>query len=423
MSPSEFSNLQACTRVTRLMVIVSSSSARRPSCRPPSRLEDTASRVRIGPSVWASLSTFTGWSISGDVIIDLSLFRDIGIELPSTTPTADALPYTSLRDRPIIGTSNIPQPPLQARPSDTKRRKASEAFADDHDVALPPNKFISSRQLLCEEAHEISSMFLDGRMTFPDTEYGTVQTPAEAVIAVPKNGDERPAVRRRVHSPSPSSLPHSLVGVPAGGCDPSSASASSDPLHTDEIPTEASVPSIPTLGGTSVIFNPSADALLERGLASWEGLFAPRPSLPSPPTGTTLRPLTAGDPFAYAFEESLHGGPAPSYSVSRVSSSYTTPFSFPSTSDYRSSISGSSSASAYGGLPANSSLSSDEVSLSTASVPYVYVTFGAGMGQKDVDIYMAEHPIPAQSAMGTASAIPYYVPLYVPKPTSIFDNT
>ena len=36
------------------------------------------------------------------------------------------------------------------------------------------------------------------------------------------------------------------------------------------------------------------------------------------------------------------------------------------------------------------------------------------MGQKDVDNYMAEHPIPAQSAMGTASAIPYYIPLYVP---------
>jgi hypothetical protein len=164
-----------------------------------------------------------------------------------------------------------------------------------------------------------------------------------------------------------------------------------------------------TLGGTSVLYNPSGSPLPAPGFASWEdSLLAP--ILP-PPTGDILRPLTASDPFAYAFEESLHGGPAPSYSISRVSSSYTTPFSFPSTSDYRSSLSGSSSASAYGGLPANPTQSPDEVSLSTASVPYVYVTFGAGMGQKDVDNYMAEHPIPAQSAMGTASAIPYYVPL------------
>ena len=263
-------------------------------------------------------------------------------------------------------------------------------------------------------------MFLDGRMTFPETENRKAQTPAEAVIATPKHGDERPAVRRRVHSPSPSSLPLSSVGVPADGFDPSSASASSDLLHTDEISTTVSVPAIPTLSGTSFMFNPSADPLLERGPASWEGPFAP---LPSPPISATLRPLTAGDPFAYAFEESLHGGPAPSYSVSRISSSYTTPFSFPSTSDYRSSMSGSSSASAYGGLPANPTLSSEEVSLSTASVPYVYVTFGAGMGQKDVDNYMAEHPIPAQSVMGTASAIPYYIPLYVPKQTKTFHNT
>jgi len=407
MSPSEFSNLQTFAWVGSLMVIVSSNSARRLNSRPPSRPEDTASPVRIVHSAGlrrSPLSTFTGWSISGDVIIDLSLFRDIGIELPSTTPTTDALPYTSLRDRPITGTSKIPQPPVQAKPSDTKRRKASEAFADDHDVAPPPDKFVSSRQLLREEEHEVSAMFLDGRMTFPEGENRTAQTPVEAVIATSNTVDERPAVRRRVHSPSPPPLPHSSVRVPPDVVDP--LNASSALLHTAERPTAPSEPAISTLSSTPVIFSPSADPLLERGSAGWEG--SPFEPLPTPPSGATLRPLTASDPFAYAFEEGLHGGPAPSYSVSRISSSYTTPFSFPSTSDYQPSISGSSAASAY---PANPTMSSDEISLSTASVPHVYVTFGAGMGQKDVDKYMAEHPIPAQSAMGTASAIPYYVPL------------
>jgi hypothetical protein len=246
-------------------------------------------------------------------------------------------------------------------------------------------------------------MFLDGRMTFPETENRMAQTPAEVVIATPKNGDERPAVRKRVHSPSPPSFSQS---VPADRFDPSSASASSAPLHTAEMHTTVSGPAIPTISSTSF---PLCYPVLERGSAGCEdNLFAP---IPLPPTGATLRPLIASDPFAYAFPESLHSGPAPSYSVSREPSSYTTPFSFPSTSDYRLSISGSSAASAYGALPANTTMSPDEVSLSTASVPYVYVTFGAGMGQKDVDNYMAEHPIPAQSAMGTASTIPYYVPL------------
>ena len=337
------------------------------------------------------------------MIIDLSLIRDIGLELPSTS-TNDALPYTSLRDRPIASTPTVPQPPVQAKPSDTKRRKASEAFADDGNVPLPLNKFVSGRRLLREEESEVSSMFLDGRMSFPESKNTTAQTPAEAVIATPKNGDEPPAARKRVHSPSPPSPPQSSVTVPVAEIDPSSglASASSALLRTAEIPTAVSELAIPTLSSASVISVPSLDPVLERESAGWEGnLFTPPPP---PPTGATLRPLTASDPFAYAFEESLNGGPAPSYSVSRVSSSYTTPFSFPSTS-------GSSAASAYGGLPANSIAPSDDVSLFTASVPYVYVTFGAGMGQKDVDKYMAEHPIPAQSAMGTASAIPYYVPL------------
>ena len=245
-------------------------------------------------------------------------------------------------------------------------------------------------------------------MSFPE-ETGMAQTPAEAAIATPKNGDERPAVRRRVHSPSPPSLRHS-TGVPADAIDPSPglASARSAPPHTAELPTVVSEPAPPAFGNTTVISTPPTGHLLDRGSASWAGsLFAPLPSIP---TGAPLRPLTASDPFAYAFEESLHGGPAPSYSVSRISSSYTTPFSFPSTSDYRHSI-GPSAPSAYGGLPANPTVPPSEASLSTASVPYVYVTFGAGLGQKDVDNYMAEHPIPGQSVIGTASTIPYYVPL------------
>jgi len=240
-------------------------------------------------------------------------------------------------------------------------------------------------------------------MIFPETENGT------AVIATPKNGDERPAVRRRVHSPSPLSLPYSSSGVPADGIDPLSgpASVSSAPLHTVGIPTTVSGPAISAFNNTSVVPIPSTDGQLER-----EGnLCAPLPPLPPLPTGATLRPLTANDPFAYAFEESLHGAPPPIYSVSRVWPSYAAPFSFPSTSHHQSPICGLSAALAYGGLPANPTVSPSEVSLATASVPYVYVAFGAGMGQKHVDNYMAEHPIPAQSAMGTASAIPYYVPL------------
>ena len=46
--------------------------------------------------------------------------------------------------------------------------------------------------------------------------------------------------------------------------------------------------------------------------------------------------------------------------------------------------------------------------------PHVYVTFGAGMLQKEIDLYTADNPVEAmQAANGTAGLIPYHVPTYV----------
>lgn len=44
---------------------------------------------------------------------------------------------------------------------------------------------------------------------------------------------------------------------------------------------------------------------------------------------------------------------------------------------------------------------------------HAFVTFGAGMRQKQIDIYTAENQIPAKSLSGTPCGIPYHVPLYV----------
>ena len=46
--------------------------------------------------------------------------------------------------------------------------------------------------------------------------------------------------------------------------------------------------------------------------------------------------------------------------------------------------------------------------------PHVYVTFGAGMLQKEIDIHTADNPVEAkESAAGTTELIPYHVPTYV----------
>lgn len=45
--------------------------------------------------------------------------------------------------------------------------------------------------------------------------------------------------------------------------------------------------------------------------------------------------------------------------------------------------------------------------------PHAYVTFGAGMRQKEVDQFCAANPLEAQSLAGGRSAVPYHIPLLV----------
>jgi hypothetical protein len=45
--------------------------------------------------------------------------------------------------------------------------------------------------------------------------------------------------------------------------------------------------------------------------------------------------------------------------------------------------------------------------------PNAYVTFGAGMRQKEIDTYTANHQLEARSLAGPNTTIPYHVPLYV----------
>jgi hypothetical protein len=45
--------------------------------------------------------------------------------------------------------------------------------------------------------------------------------------------------------------------------------------------------------------------------------------------------------------------------------------------------------------------------------PNVYVTFGAGMRQKEIDTFTANHQLEARSLAGPNTTIPYHVPLYV----------
>lgn len=45
--------------------------------------------------------------------------------------------------------------------------------------------------------------------------------------------------------------------------------------------------------------------------------------------------------------------------------------------------------------------------------PHAFVTIGAGVKQRDIDMYSAENPLPAIDLNGNVGRIPYHIPLYV----------
>jgi hypothetical protein len=49
--------------------------------------------------------------------------------------------------------------------------------------------------------------------------------------------------------------------------------------------------------------------------------------------------------------------------------------------------------------------------LATPEHPHAYVAFGAGMRQREVDMFTAAHPLPALRADGKEARVPYHVPL------------
>lgn len=66
----------------------------------------------------------------------------------------------------------------------------------------------------------------------------------------------------------------------------------------------------------------------------------------------------------------------------------------------------------FGGMSAPFSLDSMNVLAPPVPIhPHVLVTFGAGMTQRQVDIFSNEHPLHAKSQSGTSGTIPYHVPL------------
>ncbi|KAG6878286.1 hypothetical protein C0992_008293 [Termitomyces sp. T32_za158] len=117
---------------------------------------------------------------------------------------------------------------------------------------------------------------------------------------------------------------------------------------------------------------------------------------PSPGSGMDFSrpsvPLRASDPFGYLKKDNPTCAP-----LSVTQSSY------PSLSMHRSWTPGPT---VFGNHP----LPPGQLALAEPVHPHAYVTFGAGMRQKEIDTYTAKHKLEARYANGVGEGVPYHVP-------------
>ncbi|KAJ7496613.1 hypothetical protein FB451DRAFT_199307 [Mycena latifolia] len=120
---------------------------------------------------------------------------------------------------------------------------------------------------------------------------------------------------------------------------------------------------------------------------------------PEPPSSGTNRPGFGGDPFGYLNAPTNFPPPAPP----SVAQSPYNPVAGPDPWGPRS-----------GTLIANSNLPPVPLDLVPSHpepiYPNAYVTFGAGLRQKEVDTFTANHQLEARSLRGPNATIPYHVP-------------
>ncbi|KAJ7655549.1 hypothetical protein DFH06DRAFT_1269550 [Mycena polygramma] len=123
---------------------------------------------------------------------------------------------------------------------------------------------------------------------------------------------------------------------------------------------------------------------------------SPAPS--SPPGNGGSRPVVGGDPFGYLNAATNFPAPIPA----SVAQSAYNPRAGPDPWGPRS-----------GTLIANSNLPPVPLNLESQAEPIypnAYVTFGAGMRQKEIDVFTASHQLEARSLSGPNTTVPYHVP-------------
>lgn len=395
----------------------------------------------LSPSVRAGGYGIAGWCVAGDVIIDMSLIKDIDIEapIPISEDEGGGTTYTKLIDMPAPGSKGkgrvgatvkvratgdgpisrpaqgadrppIPGPPpaivdhLAPRTGIPKRRRE-----DCDDSETPPGEGITpvivgglnvgiNAHL---HAYDAASRNVGAFFRGPALPEIPGETPREP-----------PLNRRRLHSPVAEGPPAPEVSAktPAlenrqlsGGSATSSGKVSTlgsgssresegtTGTTPDGSPGSENPPTVGTTASAAPLTTPTSDPFTY--LSQQQPISRPPIYGAGDPTG--FNPATPGAasatfPSAAIWQRPLGPGPSSSIWSSGVSASAASPFNTPNPF---------MASSPFPPTPGSFAMPMSHMMGMGGTPPaepihsHAYVTFGAGMRQKEVDLYTAEHPL------------------------------
>lgn len=313
----------------------------------------------LSPSVKAGGYGTAGWAIGGDIIIDVSKLVEVDIEIP--TPEGS---FTSLRDVASANSKGKKALESFAVPSRRSRRE-EDVNLRDYDAASeavasflrgPPFTMSPSNLGPSNGGFPISATDSPVALTFPTPTFvaeSNITPSAFGYLEVPK-------IQLSTSSSTTSDLGS------GGGYSSSPISASDSTRFT--------TPSL----------SPLVEAPVSHGLHVFE--VTDDSSSSNPPSNAS--------PFSYLDTQSnFPPAPVPTTLLPHYPQSFTSsgPWFTPG--------------SAFGQTLAAIPVQAEPI------YPHVYVTFGAGMRQKEIDTFTANHRIEARYLSGSGDGIPYHVPL------------
>lgn len=414
----------------------------------------------LSPSVRAGGYGIAGWSVAGDVIIDMSMMTDIEVEppIPTTDDVEDnddsttRIDWTPLKDMPPLGSKGKGRGAAPQMPSlgGTPALKAGKRRREDRSPSADPDEIGSSTgQGAFDDASPAVASFLSGpplpaesgeTPRQPPTNRQRVhspeRTPAAAVAPLPESGEQPTEARlempvfsestRQLSGESTSSdsssrqsgfgrgsqYSQSSFATSASSPEGSGKSGSAEPQEPFAYMSSGSLNVLPRppMYGTTNPLGPEGSSTahtltpgfgLPPAMANWT---APPSTLQGPSTGVSAwNPAMGFGSGVGSISFPAPGAPMPPSIMSMMSGAGLPPL--------------------LGSFGATPSLlaASDARAGQLGTIehhrpvhPHAYVTFGAGMRQKEIDLYTSENPLEGTNAVTGERkdlAVPYHVPM------------